>query len=234
MKKLTRRRKRQMKQIAVLTMASGIVAIAVLSMVFTIGSFVYHRYFSKDDTLNYDNISIKEPEITKLLLTPNVNSRPGKKLKKVNGIVIHYTANPGTDAQANRNYFEGRKDEADASENKVSSHFIVGLDGEIVQCIPLEEIAYASNDRNRDTVSIECCHPDETGKFTAETYRAVISLCAWLCDRYELRKDEIIRHYDVTGKLCPLYYVKHEEAWEELKASIWNRLRENEYNAESK
>lgn len=45
----------------------------------------------------------------KALLTVNKNSRPGIKLRKIKGIVIHYTANPGTDAMANRNYLRAEK-----------------------------------------------------------------------------------------------------------------------------
>lgn len=90
------------------------------------------------------------------LLDINDYSRPGLTLEKVNGIVIHYTANPGTTAKQNRNYFNGLKD---SKKTKASAHFVVGLEGEIVQCIPCNEIAYASNERNSDTISIECCHP---------------------------------------------------------------------------
>ena len=32
--------------------------------------------------------------------------------------------------------------------------------------------------------------------------------------------DAVIRHYDVKGKLCPLYYVEHPEAWEQFKAAL--------------
>ena len=57
----------------------------------------------------------------------------------------------------------------DSHATEASSNFIVGLEGEIVQCVPTWEVAYASNNRNIDTVSIECCHPDESGKFKKET-----------------------------------------------------------------
>lgn len=46
----------------------------------------------------------------------------------------------------------------------VSSNFIIGMDGEIIQCVPIDEMAYASNTRNSDTVSIECCHPGKDGQ----------------------------------------------------------------------
>ena len=101
------------------------------------------------------------------LLDMNEYSRPGIPLEQINGIVIHYTANPGSTAQNNRDYFNGLKD---SHETKVSSHFVVGIQGEIIQCIPSSEIAYASNSRNADTLSIECCHTDETGKFTEAAY----------------------------------------------------------------
>ena len=123
------------------------------------------------------------PELDVELLDVNEYSRPGTTLKQVNGIVIHYTANPGSSAMANRDYFEGLKD---AHTTKASSHFIVGLEGEVVQCIPTTEIAYASNDRNGDTISIECCHPDDTGAFNTVTYQSMVQLTAWLCNRFGL------------------------------------------------
>lgn len=45
------------------------------------------------------------------------------------------------------------------------------------------EISAATNQRNSDTISIEVCHPDESGRFSEVTYRSLIKLCAWLCPR---------------------------------------------------
>lgn len=153
------------------------------------------------------------PEYDVQLLTVNEYSRPGTAIDKITGIVVHYTANPGTTAQQNRNYFEGLKDSHDTS---ASSHFVIGIDGELIQCIPCNEISYASNDRNHDTISIECCIPDETGKFTDDTYATLVHLVAWLQGRYGLTEKDIIRHYDVTGKICPKYYVENPDAWEKF------------------
>lgn len=161
------------------------------------------------------------PEIDVELLTVNPYSRPQIPLEKINGIVVHYTANPGSTAMDNRNYFENLKD---TQENKVSSHFVIGIDGEIVQCIPSTEIAYASNSRNDDTISIECCHPDETGQFEPATYESLVALAGWLCKRFDIPADNVIRHYDVTGKECPKYYVDHPDAWMQLKADIQERI----------
>ncbi len=161
--------------------------------------------------------SVEKPQITEIYLTPNEYSRPQTPLRKVNSIVIHYTANPGTGALANRNYFDNLKD---TKTTYASSHFIIGLDGEIVQCLPLDEVSFASNNRNEDTISIECTHPDATGEFNKETLDSLIALTSWLCGEFNLKKEDIIRHYDVTGKKCPLYYVEHEDEWELLKSDI--------------
>lgn len=153
------------------------------------------------------------------LLTINPYSRPGILREKTNGIVIHYVGNPNSSAKQNRDYFEGLKN---TQETKASAHFIVGLDGEIVQCIPSKEVAYASNNRNWDTIAIEVCHPDETGKFNEKTYQSLVKLAAWMANKYHIQNKNIIRHYDVTGKLCPKYYVEHEDAWKQLKKDIDN------------
>ena len=157
------------------------------------------------------------PYIDVELLTPNEYSRSQIPIESVNYIAIHYTANPGATAIANRNYFENL---ANTHDTKVSSHFVVGLDGEVVQCIPTSEMSYATNSRNVDTISIECCHPDETGKFNDSTYDSVVKLTAWLCVQFGLTSENVIRHYDVTGKDCPKYYVENPDAWLQMKADI--------------
>lgn len=160
-------------------------------------------------------------------LDPNPFSRPQLALKKVHAIVVHYTANPGVDAVANRNYFNNlpKANERKQKKTYASSHFVIGLDGTIVQCIPLEEMAYASNDRNSDTVSIECCHKKENGKFTAQTQAALIQLCTYLCIKFDLTEENLIRHYDVTGKICPKYFVEHPDAWETFRKDVGMELK---------
>ena len=160
---------------------------------------------------------VPQPELDVQLLTVNEYSRPGIATDGVRGVVVHYTANPGSTAQNNRDYFESLKD---TGENQVSSNFIIGLDGEIIQCIPTNEIAYASNNRNNDTVSIECCHPDESGAFQEVTYQSLVELVAFLCGKFNLTMDNVIRHYDVTGKNCPKYYVENPDAWIQMKSDI--------------
>lgn len=182
---------------------------------------------AKSETVVDDdaNNPVPMPEIDVQLLTPNEYSRPGIPIEKVNGIVVHYLANPMTSAQNNRDYFESLKD---LKNDYLSSNFIIGLDGEIVQCVPSAEVAYASNGRNDDTISIENCHPDETGKFNDTTYNSLVKLVAYLCGKYELNTDQIIRHYDVTGKICPKYYVDNEDKWEEFKQDVGTYMEECE------
>ncbi len=164
--------------------------------------------------------------VTENFLTPNPYSRPQTPLEKVNGIVVHYTANPCSTARENRNYFEGLKDQFGKNTTSVSSHFVIGLEGEVVQCVPLNEVAYASNNRNADTLSIECCHPDETGKFYDSTYESLVKLCADLCLEFKLPAEAVIRHYDVTGKICPKYFVDNPESWEQFQKDLTEAIDE--------
>ena len=151
--------------------------------------------------------------VTQDLLPTNAWSRPGDELKQVNGVVVHYVGNPGTTAQQNRSYFASL---AETHETYASSHFVIGLDGEIIQCVPLTEISYCSSQRNSDTIAIECCHPGEDGQFNEATMQSLIRLLNWLIDTCNLEREDVIRHYDVTGKECPRYYVQNPEAWEDL------------------
>lgn len=193
----------------------GIVLLIVLFFSFGISKIWAGRNQYRERT--GEEIDASRPELDVQLLTVNPYSRPGTKTGKINGIVIHYTANPGSTARQNRDYFEGLKD---SHETKASSHFVVGLEGEIVQCIPTWEVAYASNDRNSDTVSIETCHPKKDGKYTKETYRSMVKLTAWLCKKFDLNENDVIRHYDVTGKICPKYFVENEEAWKKFLEDV--------------
>ena len=168
-----------------------------------------------------DVSKFKYPDwISQQFITQDGHSRTGLKTERINAIVIHYTANPGATAQNNRDYFN-------SPQSNVSSHFVVGLEGEVIQCVPLDEQSSASNRRNVDTISIEVCHPDSTGEFSIPSYNAAVKLCVWLCQNLRLDSDDIIRHYDCEGadhKLCPKYYVEHPDSWEKFKGYVEERL----------
>ena len=157
------------------------------------------------------------PEIVEDFLTPNPYSRPGERLPEVKNIFVHYTANPGTTAEQNRSYFENL---GITGETSASAHFVIGFDGTIIQCIPLNEIGYAVKSRNYDSISIECCYQSEDGSFTRATYDSLIELTAWLLKKYGLSPGDVLRHYDEGGKKCPLYFVEHEGAWEAFRQDL--------------
>lgn len=165
-------------------------------------------------------------EIQERLLTINPYSRPGEKLQSVRQIVVHWVGNARSSAIANRNYFESLKDK----HVYASSHYIVSLDGEVIQCIPESEVAYHAGNRtvNRNSIGIENCHPDWEGKFNEATYNSLVELCVELCKKYNLSANDIIRHYDVTGKECPRYYVRNETAWISFKNDVANKLGQEE------
>lgn len=193
----------------------GRVVLLILSLLVVLSATGY--YYLIYTSNNIKEYIVEGLNIDHQFLTVNSYSRSGKDLRRVKGIVVHYVANPGSSAQNNRDYFESLKTKHTAY---VSSHFVIGLKGEIIQCIPLNEIAYASNNRNKDTISIECCHPDESGQFNNKTYKALQDLVSALMKTYHLSQDDVIRHYDVTGKICPKYFVNHEDAWETFKNSL--------------
>ena len=214
-RRVARRRKRRKKLLWHVTICSAVVVIMLSVAAVLLKAEANELEAEEAGKLK---LQIEEaPEINEQFLTINEYSRPGTALEQVKGVVVHYTGNPGTTAMQNRSYFEGL---AETKTTKASSHYIIGLAGEIIQCVPLDEIAYASNERNADTISIECCIDNEAGKFNQKTYDALVHLTAWLLSQYDLKVEDVIRHYDVTGKQCPKYFVEHESAWEDFKLDV--------------
>jgi N-acetylmuramoyl-L-alanine amidase len=172
-------------------------------------------------------------------LTQNIFSRPGTPLGKVKGIVIHWVANPKTTAEQNRNYFESLKSQGSADNPKryASAHFIIGLEGEVIQCLLENEVGYhvgASNytDKaknelstypNNCTLGIELCHIDWDGEFTEKTLQACKELILELCERYNLGEKNVYRHFDITGKDCPKLFVKNPDKWDEFLFFVFHK-----------
>lgn len=177
----------------------------------------HHPVFSEKIAKEEDAPAVLPPPVTQDFLEVNDFSRPGTELKRIKSIFVHYTANPGTSAAQNRSYFANL---ALTQERSASAHLIIGYEGEIIQCIPFDEQAYAVMTRNEDSISIECCYVDEDGSFTQETYDSLIHTLAWLTDQYDLSTEDILRHYDCGGKKCPIYYVEHEDAWNRLLQDV--------------
>lgn len=103
-----------------------------LALVFFLGAAVYlaaSRGLPGEDVQTPDYVE-------KDYLTVNECPGPARPLEDIRGVVIHYVGNPGTTARANRNYFESLSSGEEAA--YASSHFVVGLEGEVIQCIPLD------------------------------------------------------------------------------------------------
>jgi len=176
-------------------------------------------------------------DIQRDLLTVNPFSRPGKKMESVKAVVIHWVENAKTTAKQNRNYFESLKSQSlnDVSAKFASAHFIVGISGEVIQCIPSEEMAYHVGAKtytpaalgrlghypNNCTIGIELCHPAWDGKFSAETLIAAAELCALLCIQFDLDPfKDIWTHHGITGKICPKWFVDYPYQFEEFKYGV--------------
>lgn len=191
-----------------------ILPLLIFALAAVILSVVLYQLFIPDTKRVEKAQELVLPEwVEEQLIHKHTTARTGIVLEDINNIVIHYVGNPNTTAENNRNYF-------DNPTTTVSSHFVVGLQGEIIQCVPIYERSAASNHRNKDTISIETCHPDESGKFNEATYNSLVKLTAYLCYEFDLKADDVIRHYDVTGKICPKYYVENESEWDNFKKDV--------------
>ena len=229
-----RNRRKRRKQVFYARIAAFLIVAALLVGIFFAVRGVMALTGDKNSVTTFQEIENRlfrrkkkvytKPEMTEEYLTVNPYSRPGEKLPTVKSVFVHYTANAGTSAMQNRSYFENL---GITGETSASAHFIIGYEGEIVQCLPLEEIGYAVKGRNYDSVSIECCYLEEDGKFTDATYQSLLQLVSWLMGKYDLSIDDVLRHYDEGGKNCPKYYVEHEEAWAQLKQDIADYIAEN-------
>ena len=208
-----RRKHRQRKRLLSLLFALlGLTALLLILLPQTWGKTQKEQDLADQGPECLRNVTL--PDWVDVQIVPiNGSGRRGVPLEGIQDIVIHYVGNPGTTAQQNRDYYAQET-------TSVSSHFVVGLTGEIIQCVPLNEKPSASNDRNRDTLSIETCHPDDTGVFTGETYDSLVRLTAYLCDLCGFDSSRVIRHYDVTGKECPRWFVQDEAAWTGFLADV--------------
>lgn len=192
-----------------------VMAVIIVAAIVIMSCLVVKRINQNSEAKKVKNLAeIKIPDwIDSQIIDVDGASRNGYKLKGVKDIVVHYVGNPGTTAQQNHDFYAG-------NQSNVSSHFVVGLDGEIIQCIPINEWSAASNWRNNDTISIEVCHSDETGKFKKKTYSSLVKLVAWLENVCDIDESHVIRHYDITKKECPRYFVQHEDKWKTFKKNV--------------
>ena len=175
-------------------------------------------------------------DIRQKFLTLNKWSRPGDKLHQIRGLVFHWVGNPQTSADFNWRYFESRKT---GLLGFGSAHLIIDLDGSILQCMPLDEIAYHAGPTkattaqakewlgtypNGCTLGIETCHIDWEGSYFPATYQAMVNLAAALCQSYQLTERDIYTHNLITGKDCPKWFVNQPERFVQFQEDIEEAL----------
>ena len=166
-------------------------------------------------------------EIKKLLTQYNHSSGDTARIKY---IVIHYVGATGG-AEANCRYYAG--------ENRgASAHYFVDFDGSIWQSVEDQDIAWHCGAktyvhpecRNANSIGIEMCVRNRGSQadtsrdwyFEDATVQSAIQLTRGLMDKYKIPADHVIRHYDVTGKICPNPYVYNHtnHTWEAFKAAL--------------
>lgn len=179
-------------------------------------------------------MTYKKPKITKM--TPELTKyNNGGKRSKTTKIAWHYTGSHDVKAiDTLKNWFdkisEGYK--INGEYQYISSNYLIDLDGTIYEYIPENYIAYNTNEANEYSIGIECATTGTDDHYTDEEYKSMIQLGAYLADKYNLnpRKD-FIRHYDVTGKICPKYFVNNPKAWEKFKNDSYNEINNEKDNA---
>ncbi|MCE5220045.1 MAG: N-acetylmuramoyl-L-alanine amidase [Clostridium sp.] len=147
-----------------------------------------------------------------------------KRNGKIEYIVIHYTGNVGDTDEGNANYFAGR-DTGDTSAN-----YFVDEDS-VTQSVNDNACAYHCGAktykhpkcRNDNSIGIEMCSDkDVNGKFIimAKTIDNTVGLTKMKMKQYGLGIDRVLRHFDVTGKICPEPWVRDENQWKNFKARL--------------
>lgn len=165
---------------------------------------------------------INREYITKVNYTPST-------AKENKYIVIHYVGAEGS-ALANVRYFQNEKRGA-------SANVFVDHSGKMYQCVGFDDIAWHvgaksykhKQCRNTNSIGIEmCCKADEWDNwlFTDSTVASTVELTATLMHQYDIPIGNVLRHYDVTGKICPDPYVKQDALWKLFLKKVKQRYKE--------
>ena len=164
-------------------------------------------------------MAVSKPEMTKKWHAISKYHRPGTKRSKTTKIAWHYTGIAGVPAINTWKYFNNHNVYA-------SAHFIVGLEGEIIYAVPMDEIAYTTNAANSYSIGIECATLGSDDHYSDAEYKSMVKLGAWLAQYYGLDpRTDFIRHYDVTKKVCPRYFVNNSSKWNQFKLDCYNYLK---------
>lgn len=154
-----------------------------------------------------------------------------RSLSKIKYIVWHYTANDGDTDELNAKYFK-------IANRKASAHYFVD-DDSVTISVPDTYVAWSvggsrySNYKttggaslykvctNTNSINIELCDTNKNGKYdvSEKTLANAIELTKTLMAKYNISINNVVRHFDVTGKSCPAYYVDNT-AWNKVKMRI--------------
>lgn len=157
-------------------------------------------------------------KINKLLTKVNYQKGINKKNKY---IVIHYVGAEGG-AKDNCRYFE-------RFYRGASSNYFVGHSGEVWQCVEDKDVAWHCGAkkykhkycRNSNSIGIEmCCRKGNQWYFEKETVVSTVALVKELMAKYNIPVENVIRHYDVSGKRCPEPYVRNIDDWNSFKSQL--------------
>lgn len=158
-------------------------------------------------------------------------NRTVAKNRKKKYIVIHYTANNGDTAKGNSEYFK------EVNRN-ASAHYFID-EKEIYQVVEDKDVAWSvgakkyrhKDCRNENSINIELCSRLLSGTkdcyyFKDETIKQAQELTAMLMKQYNIPVENVLRHYDVTGKICPQPYINNN-LWRGFKQGVIDKMIDN-------
>ena len=151
----------------------------------------------------------------------------GKKRSKTTKIAWHYTGQ--ADIKGKNTVYNWFLPIAQGKiKSYASAHFVCDLDGTIYSMISMPYVAYTTNDANAYSIGVECATTGSDDHYSDKEYVSMVKLGAWLAQYYGLdpRKD-FIRHYDVTKKVCPRYFVNNSAKWTQFKLDCYNYMKGN-------
>lgn len=146
------------------------------------------------------------------------------RAQPVSFLVYHYVGATGG-AAANARYYQNTANVG------ASAHYFVdhAPGAEVWQSVPETDTAWHCGARsyvhptcrNANSIGIEmCCKKGPSGWYIEEeTLAAAAELGRDIMVRYGIPMDHVLRHYDVTGKLCPWPLVD-ETAWANFKKRL--------------
>ena len=139
------------------------------------------------------------------------NYTAGRQGNHIRKIVVHYT---GTEASAHNNLLYFSRSSAGAS-----AHYFIDKDGTLRQSVSEGDTAWHAGHWATNLCSVGIEVVSGGADFTEAQINTLASLVADLRSRCGVSADNVIRHYDVTGKLCPAPYVNASK-WAALHARI--------------